>query len=629
MANCSDKKNSILYPIQNSEHSESAESVNSRNNIINGNVLRWHKLSSSIKDIKNELKNGQKIDTSESSIFYSNSSNITKNRDINIDKDSWYFLEKNRVASVLYKNCIYIFGGYIPKERLNHFYKYDIIENKWIKMINNNCLLKSEHNSAFLYNNKMYILCEYNGKRRWSTDLYFFDFNKEIWEIMKIKKNKQINNRYCPPSTLFGFSISVDDVSGLLYIFGGYNGKYLSNELYILNLNHKNWIKAKQSGEIPNPRTYAISHIFDGYFYIFGGYNGDSCLNSFYEYHIKSGIWSKVKYNMDTEISNKNSNEDNKSIIKSLNDQKKKTKSYTYCNNKEDKVPMARCLMGSFLYNKSIYILGGYNNNFCGNLYDFYKYNIHERTWEKLTTRNNCSQNNLNVHFYKNVIYSIGKFNEKNILNNIYALKLENIYVAPSGLLDHYKGMVNNSLFADVVFILQDQHIYGCRNILSSRCLYFKSLFNIHISEKNKNIIINGMNKIVDSNIHDPMIYIPINDINYDIFLIIIDYLYTDNLPTDFTLEMYIQILILAINKFHLFRLAQLCEQAITNKIDRYNVFNILFISYRNNSKQLCKFCIDFIMHNNLLDKEKINMLTLEPHLLGEFYKKSLYSDIS
>ncbi|EAA21317.1 hypothetical protein, partial [Plasmodium yoelii yoelii] len=88
MANCSDKKNSILYPIQNSEHSESAESVNSRNNIINGNVLRWHKLSSSIKDIKNELKNGQKIDTSESSIFYSNSSNITKNRDINIDKDS-------------------------------------------------------------------------------------------------------------------------------------------------------------------------------------------------------------------------------------------------------------------------------------------------------------------------------------------------------------------------------------------------------------------------------------------------------------------------------------------------------------------------------------------------------------
>ncbi|KEG04665.1 kelch domain-containing protein, putative [Plasmodium vinckei vinckei] len=623
MANCIDKKKSTSYITQNSEHSESIESTKSRNSIINGNVLRWHKLSSSsINDIKNELKNGQKTDTSESSISYSNSSNITKDRDISIDKDSWEYLEKNKVASVLYKNCIYIFGGYIPKERLNYFYKYNIVENKWIKMINNNCPLKSESNSAFLYKNKMYILWEYNGKRRWSNDLYYFDFNKEIWDIMKIKKNKKINNTHCPPPTLFGFSISVDDASGLVYIFGGYNGKHLSNELYILNLNHKNWIKAKQSGDIPNPRAYTISHIFDGYFYIFGGYNGERCLNSFYEYHIKSGIWTKIKYNVDTEMLDKNSNEDIKNI-------KKKTKSYTYCNNIEDKLPMPRCLMGSFLYNKCIYILGGYNTIFCGNLYDFYKYNIHERTWEKLITENNCSQNNMNVHFYKNVIYCIGKFNEKNILNNIYALKLENIYVAPSGLLDHYKNMVNNSSFSDVVFILQNRHIYGCKNILSSRSHYFKSLFNIHISEKNKKIIINGINKIVDTNLHDPIIYIPINDINYDEFLIIIDYLYTDNFPSDCTLEIYIQILILAISRFQLFRLAQLCEQAITNKIDRYNVFNILFISYRNESKQLCKFCIDFIIHNNLLDKEKINMLTLEPHLLGEFYKKSLYNYIS
>ncbi|SBS88527.1 conserved Plasmodium protein, unknown function [Plasmodium malariae] len=572
---------------------EKAKTFTNKN--MSRNILTWNKL---ICSPNNDIKKYKKFD-SDSTSKNNSHKELVRNA---------YFPRRSGAASVLYKNYIYIFGGYGSKgKRLNDFYKYNILENKWTEIYDKKCPSRRENNPAFLYKDKMYILGGYQGKGIWLNDFYFFDMNTEKWEMVKIKEQ---SNMYAPPS-LFGFSLAVHEYTGILYLFGGYDGITLHNKMYAFHLYKEKWIHIKQSGDIPSPRACTIGHIYDGYFYTFGGYKeeieeDDDDLNYFYQYHLETGIWTKMKYNIN-ETTIRNHFLNNKKDINGID---------CCCYYSKRRIPMARYFMGSFIYNECIYIIGGYNIHSSERLNDFYKFDIKQRIWEKILTRNNFSKrSSMNIQFYKNVIYCIAGFDGKNSLNDVYALRLENVYVESSSLTQTFACMVNNYKYSDIILMVQKRYIYACRSILSARCSSFKSLFDLHFS---KDRTTGG------SPPYNHHLIIPINDVQYDIFLIIINYLYTDELSLNYSLKTYEKILVTC-TKFHIFRLMQLCERIISNHTNEQNVLNILLLSYRNNCKQLCKFCIDFITDNKLMDHEKINRLITEPHLLGEIYKKSLF----
>ncbi|GAW82484.1 kelch domain-containing protein [Plasmodium gonderi] len=587
------------------------------------------------------------------------------------------FPRRTGAASVLYKNHIYIFGGYRSEKRLNDFYKYNITENQWTQLDNKNCPSKRENNPAFLFKDKMYILGGYQGNEIWLNDFYSFDFNTEKWELVHVKKESII---YSPPS-LFGFAISVDQFKGVVYLFGGYDGKTVHNKMYAFDLDAEKWIHIQQSGDVPSPRSCAIGHISDGYFYLFGGYNGEYGLNIFYQYHLDTGIWTRMKYNMNDNIKHfRNTKEKEKRDNDQLKekscddeiskDEKKLTESFYH----HKAIPMARYFMGSFLHNKSIYILGGYNGLKSERLNDLYKFDIHKRIWFNISTCNNFTKrSSMNTHFYKNAIYCIAGFDGKNSLNDVYALKLDEVYIEPPSLIQYYKIMVNNYRYADVIFVLQNKYIYGCSCILLARCPSFKSLFDLWvpgsgpIGEKGETrktarecalresfteelfqngnsqngltqngltqngLTQNGLTQIEFppsdevTNEFSNFMVIPIYDTHYDIFLIVINYLYTDELSMNYSLDTYMHIVLYAY-KYGIFRLMQLCERSIGYYVNETNVMDILILSYRISCKQLCISCIDFIINNKLLDEAKINRLTLEPYLLGEIYKKWIFN---
>ncbi|EUD69319.1 hypothetical protein C922_00182 [Plasmodium inui San Antonio 1] len=559
-------------------------------------------------------------------------------------------------ASVLYKNHVYIFGGYKSERRLNDFYKYNIAENEWIKIESLNGPSKRENNPAFLFKDKMYILGGYQGNEIWLNDFYVYDLRREKWQIVNVKKESM---RFAPPS-LFGFALSVDERKGRVYLFGGYDGKSVHNKMYAFDLEEEKWIQTKQSGEIPSPRSCAIGHICDGYFYIFGGYNGEYGLDIFYQYHLETGIWTEMKYNMieGEEEEDEQEEEDQSGTSVEGEDQieeihlsgdsrvgrisPQRRKNQTQVSPHDRGIPVARYFMGSFIHKKCIYILGGYNGLRCERLNDLYKFDLHERIWFKIHTCNNfTNRSSMNTHFYKNVIYCIAGFDGNNSLSDVYALKLEDVHIEPSSLLQYYRMMVNNYRYADVIFLVQNKYIYGCSSILLSRCPAFKTLLNLCTSTsasssemastqgekhyyraKNLPPVSDGTAK--EEKIKNLRV-IPIHDIDYDIFLIIVNYLYIDELSMFYSLDTYV-LIILAAYRYSIFRLMQLCERAISHHINESNVMDILILSYRTCCKQLCTACIDFIINNKLLDEAKINRLTLEPYLLGEIYKKWIFN---
>uniref|UniRef100_A0A8C9GQX6 Attractin/MKLN-like beta-propeller domain-containing protein n=1 Tax=Piliocolobus tephrosceles TaxID=591936 RepID=A0A8C9GQX6_9PRIM len=391
------------------------------NDNMNTNILRWYKLNCASNDNVRKYKNEHSNATlSTDSIKYKHEINS--------------FPKRSGAASVLYKDYIYLFGGYKLNKRLNDFYKYDILKNKWISMNNKNGPSKRENNPSFVYKNKMYIIGGYEGNTKWVNDFYSFDLHTEIWESVHVEKKSEIY----APSGCFGYALSVDTVSGILYIFGGYDGTQLHNTMHAFALDTGRWIELeKPSGDIPSPRSCAVGHICDGYFYIFGGYNNFKGSNSLYQYHLATGIWTKIKYNMtemeltvdsyediqhgngnindsttSINISNKNRNSSSCTISNSnsglyddkvscgadnSNNKNRKSMGFnsndtncSYISSKE--IPTPRYFVGSFLHNNCIYILGGYNGITSKRLNDLYKYDIHNRTWEKIHTTNNFSE---------------------------------------------------------------------------------------------------------------------------------------------------------------------------------------------------------------------------------------------
>ncbi|CAA9989544.1 conserved Plasmodium protein, unknown function [Plasmodium knowlesi strain H] len=605
-------------------------------------VLTWNKLNGPPNSAKTNYK---KIDEKNSA--HTNGEASQNSMGYWNEEKNVCLPRRTGAASVLYKNQIYIFGGYKSERRLNDFYKYNIAENEWIKIESLNGPSRRENNPAFLFKDKMYILGGYQGNEIWLNDFYAYDFGREKWQVVNVKKESM---RFAPPS-LFGFALSVDEVKGILYLFGGYDGKSVHNKMYAFDLEEEKWIQTKQSGEIPSPRSCAIGHISDGYFYIFGGYNGEYGLDIFYQYHLETGIWTEMKYNMieGSEFGSTSVEEGYESDeVQLLGDSRvgripqQKRKCQTQVSPNNTAIPVARYFMGSFIHNKCIYILGGYNGLRCERLNDLYKFDLHKRIWFKIHTCNNfSSRSSMNTHFYKNVIYCIAGFDGKNSLSDVYALKLEDVHIEPSCLMEYYRMMVNNYRYADVIFLVQNKYIYGCSSILLSRCPAFKTLLNLFTSSgassssemspaemEHYRVAKNlpGMNDGTEKGEKIKNLrVIPIHDIDHDIFLIIVNYLYTDELSMSYSLDTYV-LIVLASYRYSIFRLMQLCERAISHHINESNVMDILILSYRICCKQLCTACIDFIINNKLLDEAKINRLTLEPYLLGEIYKKWIFN---
>merc|ERR1712127_1109032 len=114
--------------------------------------------------------------------------------------------------------------------------------------------------------------------------------------------------------------------------------------------------------------------------------------------------------------------------------------------------------------------------------------------------------------------------------------------------------MVDNEEYSDVTFIVENQPVYAHRTILAGRCEHFAAMFR------------SGMRESVEREI-------PIPNISKVVFLLLMEYLYTDSVKVD--LENSVELYMIS-DLYQLERLRDICSSVVKRNLTFENAPMVL-----------------------------------------------------
>jgi len=146
-----------------------------------------------------------------------------------------------------------------------------------------------------------------------------------------------------------------------------------------------------------------------------------------------------------------------------------------------------------------------------------------------------------------------------------------------SMLLEEFASMVNNSEFADVCFILEDERrVYAHRAILAARSAHFRAMFTSGMKESREKEI-------------------KISDTRHDVFLALMYFIYTDKVDAE--PQLAIELYVLA-DLYALDRLKSQCESIVNRKLCLTNAPLLLSVADQYQASVLKRACIKYICHH-------------------------------
>lgn len=138
------------------------------------------------------------------------------------------------------------------------------------------------------------------------------------------------------------------------------------------------------------------------------------------------------------------------------------------------------------------------------------------------------------------------------------------------------RGLVNDEEFADVTFLIDNEPVYAHRAILAQRCEHFAAMFR------------SGFRESVEK-----MITIP--NISKTVFLLLLEYIYTDSVKIDveYAIDLYI-----AADLYHLERLRDMCCTVVRRNLSAENSGQLLQIAADAHCHVLKEVCMSYIVEN-------------------------------
>lgn len=139
------------------------------------------------------------------------------------------------------------------------------------------------------------------------------------------------------------------------------------------------------------------------------------------------------------------------------------------------------------------------------------------------------------------------------------------------------RALVNDDRFADVTFTVEDQPIYAHRAILAQRCEHFAAMFR------------NGWKENAERAV------IPIPDISRAVFLLLLEYIYTDSVKVELehAVELYI-----AADLYQLERLRDMCCTVVRRNLNAENAGPLLQSASEVHCHVLKEACMTYIVEN-------------------------------
>jgi BTB/POZ domain/Galactose oxidase, central domain len=283
-------------------------------------------------------------------------------------------------------------------------------------------------------------------------------------------------------------------------------------------------------------------------------------------------------------------------------------------------------------------------------------------------------------------LWIFGGYNGNTVLNDFYKFRLSAICVPPTRLVSDFRRLLHNAsdFASDVTFRVDGKSISAHRAILAIRSEYFRVLLcggymresssyqptsattrsstnnddedakrNNQSDNTTKTATTDGPESPVKASpsscktknakssaskqtetTSDSAIDVPggieIQDVSYEVFLMVLEFLYTDTVceltssSSSSSLELGIHLLI-ASERFMLDRLKALCEDVIRKQVHVDNVMAILVASHVYNAKSLKDLTLDFILrhlqHPTVMNG--LSDLRSEPDLLLEIIKRN------
>jgi len=484
---------------------------------------------------------------------------------------------RSGAASVVVKGVLYMFGGYGGGTgRLDDFYSFSFIDNKWeeVKVLSSVKPGCRENNGVVIGDSsRVYLFGGYNGTA-WLNDLWVFDIDTQIWECIQESSDTISEESAALGSTTrvcrrFGYVSVVHDNKFVL--FGGFDGSRWLNDMYEFDFKTKTWTEIHARGTLPSVRSCPAWAKDETHVYIQGGYDGIDRKSDFFACNLSTYTWTEMP-----------------------------------CRGNP---PSPRYFHSCCLYGNKMYLYGGYSGS--ERLSDMFAYDFETNHWSEVDCSSGdfpSGRSSLVAQVFENCLYIFGGYNGRSVLNDFYKFRLVPVSIPPPLLVDDMTRLINNAELSDVTFLVEDKEVYANRAILAVRSEYFKVM-----------LFTGRMRESLSQNNSS----IEVRDVSYNIFLKVLEYLYTDSVR-DLSLEISILLLIVS-ERFMLDRLKRLCEDSIRRDISVDNVIAIFLASHRHNAVGLKEIALDFIL-KNLNDSTVVHCLSdlkTEPDLLVEIIKRN------
>lgn len=146
-----------------------------------------------------------------------------------------------------------------------------------------------------------------------------------------------------------------------------------------------------------------------------------------------------------------------------------------------------------------------------------------------------------------------------------------------AGFLHDMKEMLNDEEYSDVTFVVEGRPVYALRAVLAKRCDHFAAMFR------------SGMRECEEG------AEIPIPNISYAVFLLILEYLYTDSVKVDLehAVELYI-----ASDLYQLATLRDTCCVVVRRSIGSENAAYLLQTAHEAHCQVMKDIAMEYIVGN-------------------------------
>lgn len=360
--------------------------------------------------------------------------------------------------------------------------------------------------------NSFYVHGGFDGQSR-DSRVFSFDFSSMAWREV-------VASHGHPPTARHSHSAVVHANS--MYVFAGYDGSY-KNDLHEFDFTVSRWSAVAVAGRRPRPRYRAPTVVYRNWMILYGGHDGSRHLSDTYLFDFPTRTWHSVVT--------------------------------------EGPSPMPRDSHVAVVHGDNMYIFGGSSGSATNDLHELQLPSTITEVgkWRPVNVSSRDQPRPRFCHVaatYNDAMYVFGGYDGQERLDSfimfdfgVYDLTFE---IPPSTILTELRNMVGSDTLSDVNFLVENQLVYAHKFMLV-RCSYFKALF------------LGSMRESQMESIH-------LNGVRYDIFLKVLEYLYTDrvDIALDDAMELF-----QAADMFGIPRLKTMCEKTMLQSITVDNAAEI------------------------------------------------------